>query len=109
VSAARYEACTVAVAVVMGRSHRNSDSSDCSEEPAKRSSSAAGRSAVAIGGMNHPAPARQKLPAANAQHHHVRQRATVCRLTPTNSCNRRIRTGVTPQRIAEINTTIVAK
>jgi len=59
--------------------------------------------------MNELRAACQNLLAVKTSRHQTRQRATVRRSTPTAAASRRIRDGVTPCRIIDTSTTIVAR
>lgn len=77
--------------------------------PVNFSSSDSGSAKLSTGEENAPQAARQKGILGNSSRHHRCQRSTVCRLTPTSFFCRRIRTGVTPQRIAVITVTSTAR
>jgi hypothetical protein len=64
--------------------------------PVKRSSSDAGRRSCSTGGMSAARAACQNGVAVKLSRHHVRQRSTVPRSTPTSALMVRIRCPVTP-------------
>ena len=77
--------------------------------PLKRAINVAGRPAWSTGGMNLARAACQNALAVKTSRHHTCQRTTVRRSMPTAAASCRIRGSVTPCRIIDTSTTMVAR